>query len=445
MNKKIEKLENNSIPVNIADMIIDEIPAEMWSNPNNKFCYASIVDSYIIDSFINRLNVGLQNIIIDDVERINHILNNMIYGIALDKYSARLTKAITKINNIFVKNITQDDLTDMPKFDYIIQNPPYNGNLHLEFFKKGLELLSENGKMTIIEPARFYLELREDTKDYINIYKPLLTKHKNNIYKVIIEMLSFDFEISNEIPCSITFIDKSKNTNGNIHAIICGEDKGIIDIFNCNLIGDRKIINSIFNKISNLYPDTLDKHVDKLSKKDTAAYIKYQAKILMNVAKHFYTGNRYGDYNNLGNFIEDKDNNLIIFRPYVDVAFFKNREIYNTIQQDMQNFVVCDIYDTYEENKKALNNFKHFIYNTKVGHFICISLTLGKNNTAKKYLPFIIKEFNDNDFYKYLTKEEITLIEHTNKKFNRISPWFKRYATGDTTITTEEINKYLYN
>lgn len=165
----------------------------------------------------------------------------------------------------------------------------------------------------------------------------------------------------------------------------------------------------------------------------------------MNVAKHFYTGNRYGDYNNLGNFIEDKDNNLIIFRSYVDVAFFKNREIYNTIQQDMQNFVVCDIYDTYEENKKALNNFKHFIYNTKVGHFICISLTLGKNNTAKKYLPFIIKEFNDNDFYKYLTKEEITLIEHTNKKFNRISPWFKRYATGDTTITTEEINKYLYN
>lgn len=238
MNKKTEKLENNSIPVNIADMIIDEIPVEMWSNPNNKFCYASIVDSYIIDSFINRLNVGLQNIIIDDVERMNHILNNMIYGIALDKYSARLTKAITKINNIFVKNIVQDDLTDMPKFDYIIQNPPYNGNLHLEFFKKGLELLSEDGKMTIIEPARFYLELREDTKDYINIYKPLLTKHKNNIYKVIIEMLSFDFEISNEIPCSITFIDKSKNTNGNIHAIICGEDKGIIDIFNCNLIGD---------------------------------------------------------------------------------------------------------------------------------------------------------------------------------------------------------------
>ena len=29
----------------------------------------------------------------------------------------------------------------MPKFDFIIQNPPYNKTLHIDFFNKGLDLL----------------------------------------------------------------------------------------------------------------------------------------------------------------------------------------------------------------------------------------------------------------------------------------------------------------
>ena len=333
----------------------------------------------------------------------------------------------------------------MPKFNYVIQNPPYAGKLHLKFFEKGIEILDNKGKMCIIEPGRFYLELRSELDDYKKIFKPLLEQYKNIIQKVIIEMLSFDFNITNEIPCSITYIDKSKCTNGKIHAVICGDDKGIIDIEDCNLIGKRNLVNSIFTKVLRKFPDTLSNHVDKKSFKDSAAYVKYQGKILMNVAKHFYTGNRYGDYNNLGNFIIDDVNNLIIFRPYVDVAFFKNREVYNSIQEDMQNFVVCDVYDTYEENKKALLNFKHFVYNTKVGHFICIVLTLAKNNCVRPYLPFIITKISDQDFYSLLTNEEQKLIEETNRKFDRNSPWFIRYATGDMSITENQINSFLYH
>ena len=48
-NSKNNILENKAIPVELAIKIINDIPSEMWSNPNNKFCYASIVDSLLVD------------------------------------------------------------------------------------------------------------------------------------------------------------------------------------------------------------------------------------------------------------------------------------------------------------------------------------------------------------------------------------------------------------
>lgn len=51
------------------------------------------------------------------------------------------------------------------EFDFIIQNPPYSRSLHLEFLKKGLELLKkDSGKMTIIEPATWLINVRKNGK-----------------------------------------------------------------------------------------------------------------------------------------------------------------------------------------------------------------------------------------------------------------------------------------
>ena len=64
----MSKLENNSIPVNIADSIINELPKELFIDPSKKFCYASIVDDYIIRKLYDKLNEGLKDIIAGEAE-----------------------------------------------------------------------------------------------------------------------------------------------------------------------------------------------------------------------------------------------------------------------------------------------------------------------------------------------------------------------------------------
>jgi len=51
------------------------------------------------------------------------------------------------------------------KFDYIIQNPPYLKTLHIDCFNKGLDILKEDGKMTIIEPATWLIDVRQKIVD----------------------------------------------------------------------------------------------------------------------------------------------------------------------------------------------------------------------------------------------------------------------------------------
>ena len=87
----------------------------------------------------------------------------------------------------------------MPKFDYIIQNPPHNKNLHIQFFNKGLDILSDTGKMTIIEPAIWLMNLRQNSpnvnkKFYIQEITPckssIISYRTRHIIKIYISSSS---------------------------------------------------------------------------------------------------------------------------------------------------------------------------------------------------------------------------------------------------------------
>ena len=222
MGKEKQKLNNFALPVNITDNLIEWLPTNFWRDPTKKVCYLSIVDGYVIDRMIDKFNEGLKDIITDDTERQNHILENMIYGISSTESNTRRAKWLSKIKNIYTRNILEKDISDMPKFDFIVQNPPYSGSLHLDFLKKGYEMLSDKGQMIIIEPATWLINVRKYGKkgeemrvnsSAVQQYDKLKKMFEYKVKKVIIENYNKEFNTGLYCPFAITYIDKlNKNS-----------------------------------------------------------------------------------------------------------------------------------------------------------------------------------------------------------------------------------------
>ena len=440
----MSKLENNSITPNIANQIIDDLPHDLFIDPSKKFCYASIVDDYIISKIYDRLYDGLKDVIIDENERRHHILDNMIYGISLSNAKTRLVKKCSMIKNIYTKNILEDDLSDMPKFDFIIQNPPYNKSLHLDFFNKGLDLLSDTGKMVIIEPSTWLIELRQNIAEkkssQMKKYIALKERIKGHVSKVIIENFNNEFSVGLYVPCSITYIDKSKEYK-QIEYLNCGIKKYVNSLYNCNLIGNIEIIKSIFEKLNNY--DKVINHICCENKQDKNIYY---AKCLAILGRSFCGDPRWSDVW----FINDLYAQPTYWQTFdtrmeTPISKTPHRALKNGYHYDNPVYtdkITTNIYGTLDE----LTNLQHNIYNTKLFPFINICLTIDQHNNSLPYVPWLVdKQYTDEEIYTKFgfTNEEIKLIETTIKKYERYSPWFKRYMCGPSSVSDEEVQKFI--
>ena len=94
--------------------------------------------------------------------------------------------------------------------------------------------------------------------------------------------------------------------------------------------------------------------------------------------------------------------------------------------------------------KEELENWQYYIYNNKLPLFISICLIITACNPAKNYVPWLVdNKYTDEEIYKKLdlNQEEIDLIDKTIKKFERYSPWFKRYSNGKTDDVNDQVIK----
>ena len=332
----------------------------------------------------------------------------------------------------------------MPKFDYIIQNPPYNKSLHLDFFNKGLDLLSSTGKMVIIEPSTWLIELRqnigEKKSSQMKKYIALKERIKGHVSKVIIENCNNEFNVSLFVPCSITYIDKSK-TFDKIEFINCGIKKIVNSINDCNLIGNINIIKSIFEKIKNF--DTIINHICHEDKNDENIYY---AKCLDIIGRSFCSDPRWSDVwfvNNLyAQPIYWETFDIRMKNPISKTPHYALKNGYHYDNPIYTDKIVTNIFGTLNE----LTNLQHNIYNTKLFPFINICLTIDQNNNSLPYVPWLVdKKYTDEEIYKLFdfTEEEIKLIETTIKKYERYSPWFNRYMKGTNSASDEEVQKFI--
>ena len=93
-----------------------------------------------------------------------------------------------------------------------------------------------------------------------------------------------------------------------------------------------------------------------------------------------------------------------------------------------------------------MENWKHFIFNNKLPLFLNIVLTIDQHNNSKPYLPWLVdKQYTDEEINEMFgfTDEEIKLIDFTIKKYERNSPWFKRYMCGPNSVSDDEVNNFI--
>ena len=301
-------------------------------------------------------------------------------------------------------------------------NPPYDGDLHLDFFNRTLDNLTEDGKVCIVEPGQWLVQLKNNgkyTKEKSKAYE-IKNKIAGHVKDVELQNLNKEFNIANKTVCSIVTVDYSKDYS-KIDFNCCGDISQVNSIYDCNLIGDYGTVKSILDKCR-AYKDHMIDHCI-----NTRKYKEYEGK--------GYSFLRYGNYmiDNLGSNqrVFDKMTKQIprgIYNISYLVVAAEDKPITNHVPLSKSGNPCDSVYGT----KKELENWKYFTEHNNIVVFVNICLTIDEHNNSREYLPWLVdKKYTDEEIYKLLNinEEEQQFIENVVTRFERNSDWFKRYIS----------------
>ena len=365
--------------------------------------------------------IGTRSSVGDYVKNMMAAAENLNIQINRDKYNIILVDSddalLNKLNEIS---------HTMPKFDYIIQNPPYAKTLHIDFFKKGIELLNDTGKMTIIEPATWLINIRK-SGNAKRIYNPLKEMIAEHVEYINIDNMNDLFGKLMFVPFSITRYAKQKTQDCELR--LCGTKQTIKSIYDANLIGDYDIIHGILHKIEQCGYDKALTHFNRYGFGDS----------FIRACSLFPSSHSYLSHLNVADDILGTQ----YYMTYVSTCMHHNdRKIYNETPKTKTGRTAEFLNGSYQE----ISNWKHFCENNTLPIFINICMTIDQHNNSLKYIPWLVdKQYTDQEIYEMFgfTEQEINLIEYTVEKFQYSSPFFKRYMCGPSKVSDQEVQEYI--
>ena len=309
---------------------------------------------------------------------------------------------------------------DGKKFDIILSNPPYGRNFeYLYFLDKVHTLLSDDGTLISIQPAKWLTLLRDNGK------KTVLNRCKNIINNINdIEINNFNGAFKTGLTDVFSIITSTNKKFEKIYFNLFGNKSKIDSINDANYFGKYNIIKSIINKVNELSECKVSKLISN-EKDGKSAYIRVSNKLTYNPDKNYS--------NDTDTYFDDKHTNelgekwQIVYRYIAAFRHKNDNEIINESKIDNKNtYIKISFEDSFKDNKNILSNFIYFICHSKLGHVLCMFLFQDENGyNYRNVFPFVKfdKEMNDEEYYKYfnLDKEEIKLIEKCHNQFERKS------------------------
>lgn len=366
-------------------------------------------------------------------------ISGFVKQIIYYKYNVKLDNIIYITENSKIYN-NKKELINMPKFDYIVQNPPYSGDLHLEFLKTGVDMLNEDGQMVIIEPARWLIDLRFATsRNKCGKYNSIKNKLNGIVKSITIENLNHEFNTALYVPFSITHIDKTYK-NDIINFSNFGYKTTVTNILDVNLIGSRNIINSILNKVLS-YNNMMSSHITNIDFNNLQIYYQKYLELIGRAvcrdgrtAEYWYRNDIYAP---IAYWVANEDRVQIsnTIPKCLKSGYTYNNPIYS------DKNALC-VYGTKDE----LNNWNNFIYNNTLPQFLNLILYIDQNNNSIEYLPWMVdKIYTDDEINKIFnfSEDEIYLMKYTIKKYKRNSAWFNRYMFGPSVVSDSDVIKYI--
>ncbi|OAV13078.1 Eco57I restriction-modification methylase domain-containing protein [Moraxella catarrhalis] len=111
----------------LANQMLDLLPSEIWSNPKATFLDPVCKSGVFLREIVKRLDKGLKNQIPDKQTRINHILKNQVFGIAITGLTALLSR-----RSVYCSKIANSPLSICEEFDNDMGNIIF-GAVHHHF------------------------------------------------------------------------------------------------------------------------------------------------------------------------------------------------------------------------------------------------------------------------------------------------------------------------
>lgn len=90
----LANLSNDEVftPPQLANAMLDLLPQDLFSNPNTTFLDPCCKSGVFLREIAKRLIVGLQDVIPDEQERINHIFTKQLFGISITEMTGLLSR-----------------------------------------------------------------------------------------------------------------------------------------------------------------------------------------------------------------------------------------------------------------------------------------------------------------------------------------------------------------